>query len=477
MTPSPPSRSLRDWLAILCIGVGTAVVPLDSATNIAFPDITESFAIEIVQIQWVVIAYGLTFTSLTLLGGRLGDRYGRRLIFGVGAVWNTLAFIGLTLAPTFPLFLAARFAQGVGAALVLSCGPALITSLADEDRRARMLGLYMLMFGVAQTLGPSIGGAVVEAFGWPGVYAMRLPLCLLALLLLWALPGRKQQAKWKSGMALNVPGGLMLAVAVATVLFAINRLQVPATQAWIPAGLAIAAAALIRAFVRHEARSPAPILPLGLFRRRDFTGMAGANGLVAFSGFAVMLIAPYFLLRLTQLDVTVAGVVLATSPLGIAVSSARAGWLIEKLGARRTAALAAASTAIGLVGVGLWPPSPGLFLMIVPLFLTGTGLGLFQVASMDVITGTMSLAERGVAGSLTMVTRTFGVIAGASLLSLAFATLGGGSDATDDAFLHAFRWIFLAAAIPPALVAIAMLGARDRTAQTVPSGDPKPSLR
>jgi MFS family permease len=150
---APAKTPIRDWLAILCIGVGTAVVPLDSAVNIAFPDITESFAIQIVQIQWVVIAYVLTHTSLTLFCGRLGDRYGRRVIFSIGVAWSTLAFIGLTLAPTFELFLAARFAQGIGAAFIVSCGPALITSLAGEERRARMLGLYMLMFGIGQAQG------------------------------------------------------------------------------------------------------------------------------------------------------------------------------------------------------------------------------------------------------------------------------------------------------------------------------------
>ena len=457
MTAAPPQTPVRDWLAILCIGVGTAVVPLDSAVNIAFPDITESFAIQIVQIQWVVIAYVLTHTSLTLFCGRLGDRFGRRRLFGIGVVWSTLAFVGLTLAPTFELFLAARFAQGIGAAFIVSCGPALITSLAGEERRARMLGLYMLMFGIGQALGPSVGGAMVEAFGWPGVYGMRVPLCLIALCLLWALPGPERQAKWADGVTLNVRGALLLALALAAVLFTINRLQVPAAQAWVPAGLAVLAALLIRAFIRHEAGSPAPILPLGLFRRWDFTGIAVANGLVAFAGFAVMLIAPYFLLRLTHLEVTMAGLVLATSPLGVAVISARAGWLIEKLGARRTAALAAALTALGLAGIGLWPAYPGPVAMIVPLFLTGAGLGLFQVSSMDVITGTMSLAERGVAGSLAQVTRTVGVITAASLLSLAFATLGGGRDVSDDAFLHAFGWLFLIAAVPPALVAMAML--------------------
>ena len=96
----------------------------------------------------MVIAYVLTHTSLMLFCGRLGDRFGRRLVFGIGLVWSTAAFVGLTLAPTFEWLLAARVAQGVGAALIGSCGPALITSLADESRRARMLGLYMFMFGV-----------------------------------------------------------------------------------------------------------------------------------------------------------------------------------------------------------------------------------------------------------------------------------------------------------------------------------------
>jgi len=448
--------TLRDRLAILCIGVGTAVVPLDSAVNIAFPDITQSFAIEIVQIQWVVIAYVLTHTSLTLFCGRLGDRYGRRLIFGIGVAWSTLAFIGLTLAPTFELFLAARAGQGIGAAFIVSCGPALITSLAGEERRARMLGLYMLMFGIGMALGPSVGGVMVDWFGWPGVYGMRVPFCLAALCLLWSLPGRERQAAWAKDRVLNAEGAVLLALALAAVLFAINRLQVPADLAWVPAGLAVLAAVLVWVFVRHEARSPAPILPLGLFRRWDFTGVALANGLVAFSGFSVMLIAPYFLLRLTDLDVTAAGLVLACSPLGTAVISARAGWLIEKWGARRTAALAAALTALGLAGVGLWPAYPGMVVMAVPLFLTGAGLGLFQVSSMDAITATMSLAERGVAGSLAQVSRTVGVITAASLLSLAFATLGGGREASDMAFLAAFGWVFLAAAVPPALVAVAM---------------------
>ena len=447
----------RASAAIVCIGIGTSVVPLDSAVNIAFPDITGSFGIEMQQIQWVVIAYMLTHTSLTLFCGRLGDRYGRRLIFGLGLGWSTLVFVGLTVAPTFELLLLARAAQGVGAALIVSCGPALITALAPEDRRARMLGLYMLMFGIGMALGPSVGGLMVERFGWPGVYGMRVPLCLAALALVWSLPGRAAQARRADGAGLNVRGALILACALTALLFTINRLQVRAAEAWVPVGLALAAAALIWLLVRNEGRAQAPILPLEPLKRPVFAGVVVANGLVAFSGFAIMLLVPYFLARLTALEIWAAGLVLASSPLGTAAVSARAGWLIETWGGMRAAAAAAAATTLGLVGIGLWPAYPGPVGMVVPLFLAGAGLGMFQVASMDVITGTMPVEERGVAGSLAQVTRTVGVITAASLLSLAFASYGGGPAASDEAFLAAFGWVFFMAAVPPALVAAAMI--------------------
>ncbi len=448
---------LRTWLAILCIGIGTAVVPLDSAVNIAFPDITRSFGIEIQQIQWVVIAYVLTHTSLMLFCGRIGDRIGRRLVFSAGLVWSTGAFVALTLAPTFELLLAARVAQGIGAALVGACGPALITSLAPEDRRARMLGLYMLMFGIGMALGPSVGGVMVDWVGWPGVYGMRVPLCLIALALVWSLPGRSpEQRQAAKATEMNIAGALMLAAAMAALLFTVNRLQVAGSEPLIPAALALLTALMIAVLLRHESRSAAPILPLYLFRRADFSGVVVANMAVAFAGFSVMLIVPYFLARLTHLEVMVAGLVLACSPLGTAVVSIAAGRMIERFGAHRVAAAAAVSTALGLAGIGLWPAFPGIVVMVVPLFLAGAGMGLFQISSMDVITGTMRLQERGVAGSLAQVSRTVGVMCAASLLSLAFATLGGGRQASDPAFLEAFGIVFLCVALLPAIAAAAM---------------------
>src|SRR5215472_7845508 len=165
------------------VGLGTAVVPLDTAVNIAFPAITQGFDLATPDIQWVVICYVLTYTALTLALGRVGDIYGHALVFRTGLLWSTAALALCALAPAYPALLASRFLQGIGAALVLSCGAALATSFAGEERRSRMLGIYTTMFAAGMTLGPLLGGALVQAWGWPAVFAFRVPVAAAALLL------------------------------------------------------------------------------------------------------------------------------------------------------------------------------------------------------------------------------------------------------------------------------------------------------
>jgi MFS family permease len=143
------------------------VVPFDSSVNVAFPHIIRAFDLPIPAIQWVVIAYTLTYAALTLVFGRVGDMLGYRRIFLIGSAWSTIAFLMCAAAPSYHWLLAARVMQGVGAALALSCGPALATSLYPESERTRVLGLYTMAFGIGGALGPVLAGQLVAWFGWP----------------------------------------------------------------------------------------------------------------------------------------------------------------------------------------------------------------------------------------------------------------------------------------------------------------------
>ena len=204
------SHSLRWWCRSILM------------VNFAFPYITRAFGLPIPAIQWVVIAYTLTYAALMLVFGRVGDILGYRRIFLVGCAWSTVAFVLCAAAPTYGWLLAARVFQGVGAALVLSCGPALATGLYPEQARANVLGVYTMVIGIGGALGPPLAGLMVPTWDWPAVFWFRAPLALAAFGLGWLLPAGARPAVRENFDAL---GGLLLVLAISAMLLALNQLQ------------------------------------------------------------------------------------------------------------------------------------------------------------------------------------------------------------------------------------------------------------
>ena len=212
----------RPGLGVLVVALGTLVVPFDSSVNFAFPYITRAFGLPIPAIQWVVIAYTLTYAALMLVFGRVGDMLGYRRIFLAGSRWSAVAFVLCAMAPSYPALLAARVLQGIGAALVLSCGPALATSLYPETARTRILGVYTMVIGLGGALGPPIAGLLVPIIDWPAVFWFRAPLALSAFALAWLLPVDTRPAVREK---FDAAGGVLLVVAISAMLLALNQLQ------------------------------------------------------------------------------------------------------------------------------------------------------------------------------------------------------------------------------------------------------------
>src|SRR6185369_17978044 len=165
-----------------------AAVQLDTSVNIAFPAITRGFALSIGDIQWVVICYVLTYASLLLALGRVGDSVGHALIFRIGLICTAVGLLLVSCAPSYGAMLFFRCLQGIGAALVLSCGAALVISLYGEERRSRALGIYTMMLSIGLMIGPLLGGALTAIWDWPAVFLFRIPIAIAALLLLRAMP-------------------------------------------------------------------------------------------------------------------------------------------------------------------------------------------------------------------------------------------------------------------------------------------------
>ena len=453
-----PGMTARQGLRVALIGLGTSVVPLDSAVNIAFPDITGRFGLPIETIQWVVICYVLTHAALMLAFGRLGDVFGYDRVFRAGLLWNAVAFVCCAAAPSLGWLLFCRFLQGIGAALILSCAPALVTGLFPEDRRSRALAAFTMMYALGSAAGPLLGGGLVDLWGWPAVFWFRAPIAVVALIFLEGLPAAPRRGPREP---VDIVGAGVLALAISTLLLTLNQLQHPGRQLFALIAFSGVAAASLFGFVRWERRVAQPIVNLDFFRTGGFAAINGASVSVYLTSFAVMLLAPYYLVRFTDLPLPLAGAVLATSSIGSIAASPLAGRLIERIPAAPVAALGAVLSGAGLFLIGGRGIGTASASVVVPLALQGFGVGLFQVAYMDLVMGTLPPQHRGVAGSLAMLTRTLGIVIGATLLTLVFHSLQTSSLAYQggaaDGFLSAYRATFRLAGIVSAVTGFAVV--------------------
>ena len=440
---------------MLVVALGTLVVPFDSSVNFAFPFITRAFGLPIPAIQWVVIAYTLTYAALMLVFGRVGDMLGYRRIFLTGNLWSAVAFVLCAIAPSYGALLVARVLQGIGAALVLSCGPALATSLHAETSRTRVLGIYTMVIGIGGAFGPLIAGLLVPLIDWPAVFWFRAPLALSAFLLTWLLPADTRPAHREK---FDASGGALLVLAISAMLLALNQLQhLAATWLW------FAAAALIcvlssSGFILQEQRTQRPIIDLRFFRDFDFSLLNAGHAALSLAGFSVLLLVPFYLSRFGGLTPHATGVLLACSPAGTAIAAPLAARLATRIAPRLLALLGAAGMAVGQVLIGSADATPDIPVLAAAMALQGFGIGLFQVAYFDIATASIPRSDRGVAGSLVMMTRTLGTVTGATLLMLLFQTwrdaaLANGA-ADVPAFLAGFSFTFRLAAALPALVVL-----------------------
>lgn len=452
----PQISVARRILLLVVILLGTLLGPLDSSVNIAFPDITRSFGIELKAIRWVVIAYVATYASLMLVFGRIGDLFGHERVFGGGLLVCIAGFTICGLAKDYNWLLLARGVQGIGTAMVLSCGPALATNLFGEHFRSRILGIYSMAFGLGGAVGPSIGGLLVDLWGWPAVFWFRIPLALAALVILLVLhmpPSPRARGRF------DLADSLLLAGATGLFLLFLSQFELATTHPLYFGLLALATALATGAFIRFARHSSAPIIDLDGFSNFGFAWINIANVIVNFAGFATMLFVPYFLVQISGIPLWQSGLIMAAGPIAMMAAANVAGWTIPTIGADRLAIAGAVLVASGLHWMSFWDGATDRVPLTLALLLHGAGLGLFQVASLDIVAASLPRSNRGVAGSLALVMRTVGVVMAASILTLVFAHFHQGTSGLSEsaAFVFAFQTAFQSAAFGLTVFVIAWL--------------------
>jgi EmrB/QacA subfamily drug resistance transporter len=269
-TPGLRMSSARGRWVVAATVLGSGMAALDATVvGIALPAIGRNFHASVSAVQWVVDAYTLTLAGLLLLGGTLGDGYGRRRMFQVGTIWFAVASLLCGLAPSAGVLIAARALQGVGGALLTPGSLAILqASFAEEDRPAA-IGAWSGLGGVATAIGPFLGGWLISAVSWRLVFFINLPIAVVVV----AVAGRHVPETRSPGPAprLDVRGAVCISGALAGITYG---LIAASSAGWRSAAVLVPLAAgmvLLGLFILVEAKGSQPMLPLGIFRSRQFT--------------------------------------------------------------------------------------------------------------------------------------------------------------------------------------------------------------
>jgi EmrB/QacA subfamily drug resistance transporter len=333
---------------LLATVLGSGIAFLDATVvNVALPTIGEELDVGIAGLQWVVNAYTLTLSGFLLLGGSLGDHYGRRRVFVIGVIWFAVASLLCGLAPSAEALVAARALQGIGGALLTPGSLAIIEASFRAEDRAPAIGAWSGLGGVTAAIGPFLGGWLVQAASWRWIFLINLPL---AAAVVWVARRHVPESRDPSvGGGLDYTGAALAALGLAGVVYALTD---GPGFGWTSPRILLAGAlgvAALAAFVVWERRSRHPMLPLDIFASRQFTA-ANLVTLVVYGALGgALFLMPIQLQRVVGFTPLAAGVALIPITVVMLLLSARAGRLSARIGPRLPMTLGPLLVAAGFV--------------------------------------------------------------------------------------------------------------------------------
>ena len=388
-----------------------------SIANVALPTLAQAFAASFQQVQWVVLAYLLAVTTFIVSAGRLGDLAGRRRLLLAGIFLFTVASVLCGVAPTLPLLIGARAAQGFGAAIMMALTMALVGEAVPQTRTGSAMGLLGTMSAIGTALGPSLGGALIAALGWPAIFLINVPLGILALLLAHRfLPADR-------------PG--------------------PKT-AW--TGFA------------------SPLIRLETLRDPELSASLAMSTIVSTVMMATLVVGPFYLSRALALPAALVGLVLSAGPLVAALTGVPAGRVVDRWGARRMTVVGLIGIAAGAFLLSMMPARFGVTGYLVPIVAITAHYALFQTANNTAVMADARSDQRGVISGMLNLSRNVGLITGTSVMGAVFAHASGAIDITTappEAVAAGMRITFAVAAL--LILASLALAAGSRVLASRPS--------
>lgn len=415
-----PTGSPGRWQVFFLVAVGIFMATLDgSIVNIAVPTIMRELQASVAAVQWVVMIYLLIVTSLLLSFGRLSDIHGRRRIYGLGLTLFAAGSLCCSLAGSIFWLIAARLFQGLGAAMIMACTPALIVDTFPVEERGKALGLIGSVVASGLTTGPVLGGLLLHFFSWRVIFLINIPIGLVTALLVFSLlkgghadVTRRESFDW--------PGAVMLALCLGPFLLIVTHgyewgyfsrpiLLLAATSLAGTVGLVLV-----------EQRTPHPILAGDLFRIRLFVLPILAAIVIFASLFSLVFLMPFYLLNPAGFAIDRAGYLMATIFVFLFVVSPLSGTLSDRIGSRLLCTGGTAIVAIALYLLALLPAGATVFAIVWRLALAGVGMAVFIPPNSATAMNSVPPPRRGVASATVAAARNLGMVLGVALSGAMF---------------------------------------------------------
>lgn len=413
----PPVRGFRLRLAALSLAMLLPSLGI-SIANVALPTLASAFDAPIQTVQWVVIAYLLAVTTLIVGAGRLGDLLGRRrvLLFGIGIFALASAFGAV--AGSLWLLVALRAVQGLGAAIMMALTVASVSDMVPKDRTGSAMGLLGTVSAVGTALGPSLGGVLINAFGWPAVFAFMAVAGVSAFVFgRWVFPA--DSAREPKPFAFDLAGMALLALSLGA--FALSTTLGGAAPGITNLVLVVLAMVGLAGFVAIENRASVPLVHLAALRDRALTAALVSMGLVSTILMATLVVGPFYLSGVLGLSPVQTGLVMSVGPGVAALTGVPAGRLVDRLGEATVTFTGLFGVAVGSVLMILLPAFSGVTGYVGGLVIITAGYALFQAANTTAVMKGAAVERRGVTSALLGLSRNLGLITGASAMGAVFA--------------------------------------------------------
>jgi EmrB/QacA subfamily drug resistance transporter len=417
-----PAVNARRWWVLAVMSLTTFMVFLDNTVvNTALPSISRDLGASTSTLQWIVDSYTLLLAGLLLVGGSIGDRFGRRRFLTVGMVIFGVGAAGAAISNSAESLILMRGLQGVGAALVLPATLSIITDVFPREERAKAIGIWTGAGAVALAAGPVFGGFLVDEIGWSAVFWMHIPVVMLALFGLRIVP----ESRDRRALGLDIRGGLLATSGLLALVFGIIQGNDSGWTSTLIVGAFGLGIGLLLAFAVTEIRSRTPMLPLRFFKQRDFNGAVLIIGLVFFA----LMVTFFFLTQFFQLvqgrSAFTAGLFMLPAAGMMMVGAPISGVLSRSVGPKILTTVAGMAMTFGLLWLTQLNVDSSFLTVAIGIMAFGFGGGMALAPLTDTVMAAVPVNDAGIGSAVNDVSRELGAALGIATVGSFVGSLYG----------------------------------------------------